>query len=162
MHTPIGRAQVIQAADDVSITSHELSRNNPNSISADEQRLIYRCLKTACHEICHVLGMTHCPYFECLMNGSNLVNEADKKPFALCPICLRKVDKYYEIGSAGDGIIYRYQRLARTIQRIDNTSFSRELLLYKNLTDVLNVSTDQEKNAKMSKSGEKGGKGGKS
>ena len=95
------------------------------------------------------------------MNGSNLVNEADKKPFALCPICLRKVDKYYEIGSAGDGIIYRYQRLARTIQRIDNTSFSRELLLYKNLTGVLNVSTDQEKSAKMNESGENGGKGGK-
>lgn len=63
----------------------------------DEEILIYRCLKTACHEICHVLGMTHCPYFECLMNGSNLVTEADKKPFALCPICLRKLEKYCEI-----------------------------------------------------------------
>ena len=60
----------------------------------DEEILLYRSLKTACHEICHVLGMTHCPYFECLMNGSNLVTEADKKPFALCPICLRKLDAY--------------------------------------------------------------------
>lgn len=37
----------------------------------------YRSMKTACHELCHVFGMTHCPYFECLMNGSNLMNEAD-------------------------------------------------------------------------------------
>ena len=66
-------------------------------MSPDEEVLIYRCLKTACHEICHVLGMTHCPYFERLMNGSNLVTEADKKPFALCPICLRKLDSYCEI-----------------------------------------------------------------
>ena len=67
----------------------------------DEEVLIYRCLKTACHEICHVIGMTHCPYFECLMNGSNLVTEADKKPFALCPVCLRKLDSYCEIGPDG-------------------------------------------------------------
>ena len=59
--------------------------------------LLYRYLKTACHEICHVLGMTHCPYYECLMNGSNLVTEADKKPFALCPICLRKLVSYLGI-----------------------------------------------------------------
>ena len=104
--------------------------------------------------------MTHCPYFECLMNGSNLVNEADKKPFALCPICLRKVDKYYEIGYNSDGILHRYQKLARTIQRIDNQSFSRELLLYKNLTEVMSASTDQQKNqAKMDESGDNGGKG---
>ena len=74
--------------DNLSIKSHEMSRIPGNGASLEEQKLIYRCLKTACHEICHVLGMTHCPYFECLMNGSNLVNEADKKPFALCPICL--------------------------------------------------------------------------
>ena len=78
-------------------------------MSPDEEVLIYRCLKTACHEICHVLGMTHCPYFECLMNGSNLVTEADKKPFALCPICLRKLDSYCEITvQEPEGLVMRY------------------------------------------------------
>ena len=90
----------------------------------EEEILLYRCLKTACHEICHVLGMTHCPYFECLMNGSNLVTEADKKPFALCPICLRKLDSYCQISNSvsgkeqvfnGNGIAERYTNLINLI-----------------------------------------------
>ena len=104
----------------------------------DEEILLYRCLKTACHEICHVLGMTHCPYFECLMNGSNLVTEADKKPFALCPICLRKLDSYCQITFSskefdGNGIADRYTNLIRLIQGNGNHRFTRELALYKDL-----------------------------
>lgn len=50
-----------------------------NQIQPSELQFLteYRSMKTACHELCHVFGMTHCPYFECLMNGSNLMNEAD-------------------------------------------------------------------------------------
>ena len=86
----------------------------------DEEILLYRCLKTACHEICHVLGMTHCPYFECLMNGSNLVTEADKKPFALCPICLRKLDSYCEITNTSSDASAIPQR--KKIPNISKTS----------------------------------------
>ena len=56
--------------------------------------LVYRCIKTACHELGHIFGLTHCSFYECLMNGSNLVEEADKKPFILCPVCLRKIAVY--------------------------------------------------------------------
>ena len=68
-----------------------------NEYTKCENIIIYRSLKTACHELCHVFGMTHCPYYECLMNGSNLIEEADKKPFALCPICIRKIETYFQI-----------------------------------------------------------------
>ena len=54
----------------------------------------YRAIKTACHEVCHVLSMRHCQAYECLMNGSSQLEEADKKPFALCPVCLRKLSCY--------------------------------------------------------------------
>ena len=103
-------------------------------MSEDEEVLLYRYLKTACHEICHVLGMTHCPYFECLMNGSNLVTEADKKPFALCPICLRKLASYCEItGAKIDGLGGRYSQLVRTIEHGNNNKFLRELTLFKDI-----------------------------
>ena len=105
----------------------------------EEEILIYRCLKTACHEICHVLGMTHCPYFECLMNGSNLVTEADKKPFALCPICLRKLEKYCEIQA--EGIQDRYDHLIAAIEYSNNRKFARELALFKNIVDVFETDT---------------------
>ena len=62
---------------------------------SDQDVITYRCLKTACHELCHVFGLTHCPYYDCLMNGSNLLEEADRKPFLLCPVCLRKVAVYH-------------------------------------------------------------------
>ena len=82
--------------------------------------LLYRCVKTAAHEICHVLGMTHCPYYECLMNGSNLVTEADIKPFALCPICLRKLVSYLEIE---DQLAERYFNLLEVVEKSENFRF---------------------------------------
>lgn len=74
--------------------------------------IIYRCLKTACHELCHVFGLTHCPYYECLMNGSNLLEEADRKPFLLCPICLRKIAVYHHFE---DKIAQRYIQILEKI-----------------------------------------------
>ena len=79
--------------------------------------------------------MTHCPYYECLMNGSNLVTEADKKPFALCPICLRKLDTYCEIGPTG--IQDRYTQLIAVIEEQNNQSFYRELVMYKELYNTV-------------------------
>jgi len=79
--------------------------------------------------------MTHCPYYECLMNGSNLLTEADKKPFALCPVCLRKLDAYFEIGCEG-GIQERYSRLVAELENNGNQCFNRELTLYRDLQDL--------------------------
>ena len=84
------------------------------SLPDEAMLLMYRCVKTACHEICHVLGMTHCPYYECLMNGSNLVTEADIKPFALCPICLRKLASYFQIQNK---LSDRYFKLIEAIEK---------------------------------------------
>ena len=78
-------------------------------------------MKTACHEICHVFGITHCPYYECLMNGSNLINEADRKPFALCPICLRKIASYLNLDY--QMTTERYFNLVDSIQDQDNPRF---------------------------------------
>lgn len=59
---------------------------------ADVETLILRrsCL-TLAHETCHIFGMQHCIYFECTVNGSNHLDEADSRPLQLCPVCLRKL-----------------------------------------------------------------------
>ena len=68
------------------------------------------------------------------MNGSNLVTEADKKPFALCPVCLRKLDSYCEISqNLNNGLQIRYGNLIIAIEESNNRRFSRELSLFKNL-----------------------------
>jgi len=45
---------------------------------------------TMVHEIGHILGMTHCAFFHCLMNGYGGRSESAGASF-LCPVCLRKV-----------------------------------------------------------------------
>ena len=93
-------------------------------IQFDETNItIYRCLKTACHELCHVFGLTHCPYYECLMNGSNLLEEADRKPFLLCPICLRKTAVYHNFE---DHIAQRYVKILENFVQMQNSSFEVE------------------------------------
>ena len=46
---------------------------------AERNLLLYRCLKVFAHETCHILGMKHCVYYKCLMNGSNHLEEFDSK-----------------------------------------------------------------------------------
>ena len=43
------------------------------------------------HEVGHLFGIKHCIYAQCLMNGSNSLQEAENRPFALCPIDLAKI-----------------------------------------------------------------------
>lgn len=40
--------------------------------------------------------MHHCTFFACLMNESSNVYEAEKQPFFLCPVCLRKLQKFLQ------------------------------------------------------------------
>lgn len=50
-----------------------------------------RTLKTASHETGHMFSMAHCTFYECNMCGSNHRAEADRRPLALCPVCLAKL-----------------------------------------------------------------------
>ena len=50
-----------------------------------------RTLRTAVHETGHMFSMAHCIYNECVMCGSNHLEEADRQPLWLCPPCLAKL-----------------------------------------------------------------------
>lgn len=63
----------------------------PEEEKGGEPTIIRRACKVMCHEIGHMYGLSHCIYFECLMNGSNHLQEADKRPSFLCPLCLNKL-----------------------------------------------------------------------
>jgi len=68
--------------------------------------LLKRSCKVLAHETGHMFGMQHCIYFDCLMNGSNHLAEADGKPLHLCPVCLRKLHSAGQID-----ILDRYRKL---------------------------------------------------
>ena len=65
-----------------------------------------RALKTATHETGHMLGILHCKAFECGMNGSNHLPEADSQPLWFCPDDAMKV-----CWACGVDPRSRYQRL---------------------------------------------------
>ncbi|MHC4598610.1 MAG: hypothetical protein ACYS47_06360, partial [Planctomycetota bacterium] len=58
---------------------------------AKDITLLKRALKVSAHEIGHIFGLTHCRRWLCVMNGSNSITEADRRPVFLCPACLAKL-----------------------------------------------------------------------
>ncbi|XP_034882087.1 archaemetzincin-2 isoform X3 [Mirounga leonina] len=73
--------------------------------------LLLRSCKTLTHEIGHIFGLRHCQWLACLMQGSNHLEEADRRPLNLCPICLRKLQC-----AVGFNIRERYQALVKWIE----------------------------------------------
>lgn len=72
------------------------------------------------------------------MNGSSQLEEADRKPFALCAVCLRKLTFY--LGFEGQEI-YRYKELREVFKLMNHRdidmNFTREIQLFKRLIDKL-------------------------
>lgn len=67
-------------------------RNGDPEAGPDQFRLcLLRTMKTGSHELGHMFGMAHCTAYECGMNGSNTLQEKDRRPLALCPECVAKV-----------------------------------------------------------------------
>jgi archaemetzincin len=66
-----------------------------------------RTLKTAVHEMGHMLGIRHCTFAECCMNGSNHRAEADARPLWFCAQDEPKVWWACHVDPAA-----RYRRLA--------------------------------------------------
>lgn len=53
----------------------------------------HRVFKEAIHELGHTFGLEHCKN-RCVMRFSQLIEDADKKPYDFCEICLKKLDNY--------------------------------------------------------------------
>ena len=68
--------------------------------------------KVLAHETGHMLGMAHCIFYDCLMNGSNNLGEMDRQNSFLCPICLRKLKH-----ALGIDLHKRYQDLLQFFER---------------------------------------------
>jgi archaemetzincin len=71
-------------------------------------KLLRRACKLLVHETAHMFGLKHCIFFNCLMNGSNRLEESDRWPMHFCPVCLRKLQF-----STSCDIVEQYEKLAR-------------------------------------------------
>lgn len=78
-----------------------------------QQVLLRRSCKVLVHEMAHMFGLAHCIFFQCVLNGSNHLQESDLRPLHLCPVCLRKLQH-----SIGFDIPDRYRRLCHFYQEV--------------------------------------------
>ena len=58
----------------------------------------------------HIFGLSHCNFYECAMNSSSFVSEVDEQPLFLCPICLRKLQKFLKFR-----LMDRYRKLREAL-----------------------------------------------
>jgi len=56
-----------------------------------DAKFLVRTLKVFSHETGHILGLEHCVRWECVMNGSNSLEETDRAPLFPCPECHEKL-----------------------------------------------------------------------
>ena len=53
--------------------------------------ILQRSCRLLVHELGHLLGIGHCVYYNCLMNGSGHLEEDFRQPMFLCPVDLHKI-----------------------------------------------------------------------
>lgn len=92
----------------------------------DEHVLLRRAFQTLTHELGHTLGLKHCIYFSCLMQGANSLEEAERRIPDLCPVCLRKL--VWCLGAESSaGVRGRYERLLQFYEAASQQGFERHL-----------------------------------
>lgn len=60
--------------------------------SANFDLCLSRLLKISSHEIGHMFGLHHCINANCVMNGTNSMEETDRHSIRLCSVCQRKLN----------------------------------------------------------------------
>ena len=80
-------------------------RGEAASEAADRQALRRAC-RLVVHEMGHAFTLEHCIAYPCVMNGSNSLDESDRQPLRLCPVCLKKLQ-----WNRGFDVLARYGRL---------------------------------------------------
>lgn len=59
--------------------------------NARGDEFLTRTLKIAVHETGHMFSIAHCTKYECVMSGTNHLNETDRRPIDACPECMAKI-----------------------------------------------------------------------
>ncbi|MFP4144561.1 MAG: archaemetzincin [Phycisphaeraceae bacterium] len=101
----------------------------PATAQTRRRLLLERSCRVLAHEAGHLLGLGHCIYYRCLMNGSNHLAESDARPLHLCPVDLRKlhlaigfdpVERYRQMLAAvrAMGLEGEARWLARRVERV--------------------------------------------
>jgi len=87
-------------------------------------RVLWRTLKTAAHETCHMFSIRHCTAYECLMSGANSDAERERRPLEPCPVDTAKLLR-------ATCVMDPRPRYAQLLQFAIKYGFEREAALYR-------------------------------
>ncbi|CAC5404935.1 amzA [Mytilus coruscus] len=90
---------------------YNIRRNRRMSQEHIQKLTFHRSCKLLVHEIGHLLGIGHCIFFECCMNGSGHLAEDFRQPMHLCPVDLHKLQTL-----VGFNVLTRYENLLKFYQ----------------------------------------------
>ncbi len=115
------------------VSVQSIYRNgNPEGSEAEFAQYLRRTLKTATHEMGHVISIHHETTWECNMCGSNNRRESDAHPLYLCPPNLVKVCWACRLDP-----LKRFKKLSRFCTKHDLES---EAVYYKKAASLLEAS----------------------
>lgn len=96
----------------------------------DFNQCLRRIMRTATHEIAHMLSMKHCTTHKCMLNGSNSLDEADQKPLHLCHDCHQKLSWNLKYDSVERFIVLK--------EFFEQNGFEKEAKYYSQAIALLN------------------------
>ena len=85
---------------------HEIKEINKCNCDEQQYLLLQRSCRLLVHELGHLLGLAHCIYFDCCMNGAGHLQEDFRQSMLLCPVDLRKLQLL-----CGFDVVQRYEGL---------------------------------------------------
>lgn len=98
-----------------------LERDGTKRVMSD--LLLARTLKVSMHETGHMFSMRHCTKYECLMSGTNHLEETDRRPLDVCPECVAKIS-----WALNYPLSDRYKNLAAFWKKQGRTTEKQEML----------------------------------
>ena len=102
-----GEATLAKRVGVYSLARYEAKFWGEPETQASRQLATLRSFKVLAHEAGHMFSLVHCRRYECLMNGSNSLEEMDRSTIELCPVCLKML--HYNLRF---DVRSRYQRLS--------------------------------------------------
>ena len=87
---------------------YKIQATKPVSAELQKRQILLRSCKLLVHEVSHLLGIDHCIFYSCCMNGSGHLAEDFRQPMFLCPVDLHKLQHL-----CGFSVVERYKQLLR-------------------------------------------------
>jgi len=106
-----GQASLRDRVGIYSFARYNRAQNGEKGMDVD-RLLLRRSCHILAHEAGHMFGVAHCVWYQCVMNGSNHIQEFDSQPLHLCPVDLRKLQ-----WSVRFDAVERYKRLLAFSER---------------------------------------------